>query len=200
MTKEISSKTYLKEYNYADKVIRYLLNPGDDSIELTDTEKKNLDHCKQIHTLRYQFHKKKDIVLMMGQLHGIKERQVYNLIHETEKIFGKVEGINRDYERNFLVDQSRKNIELAMASRNSPNISKALLAHYKMVGLEEFVPDMPDFAHLEQHKYIVNLPANFIEALKQMIRAGSVKISDILPPPSMKTEGFEEAQEIHEPS
>lgn len=195
-SKEISSKTYLKEYNYADKVIRYLLNPGDESIQLTDTEKKNLDHCKHIHTLRYQFHKKKDIAMMMAQLHGLKERQVYNLIHQTEKIFGKVEGINKDYERNFLVDQSRKNIELAMASRNSANISKALMAHYKIVGLDEFVPDMPDFAQLEQHKYIVNLPANLIEALKLLIQAGSVKISDILPPPTIKTEGFDEAEVV----
>jgi DNA-directed RNA polymerase beta' subunit len=197
-SKEITSKLAYKEYRRADMIIRYLTSPAEANVELSATEKKTLDYCKEIHTLRFNFHKKTDIVALMSKTHGITERQVYNLINETEEIFGKVEGVSKDYERNFLIERSRKNIEIAMQSRNSNNISKALMAHYKIVGLDEFVPEMPDFSKLEQHKYIINLPVNIIDAIKHVVATGAIKLSDVIPPPTPDTSGIQEAKEVQE--
>lgn len=196
-SKEITSKSSFKEYRRADMIIRYLTSREDQTVELTATEKKTLDYCKEIHTLRFNFHKKSDIVALMSNTHGISERQVYNLINETEEIFGKVEGVSKDYERNFLIERSRKNIEIAMQSRSSAMITKALMAHYKIVGLDEFVPDMPDFSKLEQHKYIINLPANVIDILKMVVQSGAVKFNEIIPPPSPDTSSIPEAKEVN---
>lgn len=197
MNKEIAKNIAFKEYNQADKIIRYLLNPNDKTVELLPTEKQTLDYCRDIHTLRSQFNSKKEIVLMMVSMHGISEGWAYKLIKETEQIFGKTEGVHKDYERNFLVEQSRKNIQLAMNSQNSGAISKALMAHYKIVGLDEFVPDMPDFASLEQHQYMINLPNNVIDLLKGLIKSGNVKFSDIIPPPKYNTSGIQPAEEVN---
>lgn len=197
-SKEITSKSSFKEYRRADMIIRYLTSPSDQTVELTATEKKTLDYCKEIHTLRFNFHKKGDIVALMSKTHNISERQVYNLINETEEIFGKVEGVSKDYERNFLIERSRKNIEIAMQSRNSGMITKALMAHYKIIGLDEFVPEMPDFSKLEQHKYIINLPVNIIDAIKHVVATGAIKLSDVIPPPTPDTSGIQEAKEVQE--
>lgn len=193
VSKEITLKKDYKGYSEADKIIRYLINP-EEEVELTATEKKRLDVCKQIHVYRFQYHKKSDIVSMIIAMHGVKQTQAYSLIRLTEEIFGKVEGVHKDYERNFLLECSRKNIELAMKGRNSGLITKALLAHYKLCGLDEFVPDMPDFAKLEAHQYLINLPQNVIELLKQKVAGGDLKITDIIPPPNINFDQVPEAE------
>jgi len=192
--KEIQKKLYLSEYKHADNIIRYLLNPNDDTIELTPTEKNKLDICKKIHGYRCNYTSKRDVASLIVSLHGYSERQAYNLINDTEYIFGSIEGVNKDYERNFLLENSRKNIELAMASRDSLKITKALMAHYKLCGLEEIVPDLPDFSNLEQHNYIVNLPPQFLSAFKALMKSGSVNVADLLPPPDLSS--LDDAQEL----
>lgn len=192
--KEIQANIHFKAYSKADNIIRYLINPGDESVTLTDTEKTTLARCKAIHGFRMRYMKTEQVIALIMQTYGIKDRQARNLIHETEKIFGTVGKPHKDYERVFLLEASRKNIELAMAERNSTKITKALLAHYKMAGLEEFIPDMPDFAKLEQHKYIINLPTNVVDFISQHLKSGALKLIDIIPPPSM--DSIEEAQEV----
>jgi hypothetical protein len=185
-----------KAYSRADKIIRYLTTPEDETIDLTDTEKTTLDRCKAIHGYRLRFTQKEHIIELICKSYGIKERQAYNLLNETEKIFGTVHKVAKDYERQFLLNASLKNIEIAMAGRNSKLITNALLAHYKFAGLDEFIPDMPDFSKLEQHKYLISLPPGTVEMLVNISRQGAVKLTDILPAPS--TSGIEEAKEVNE--
>lgn len=200
MSKEIQKKISYSEYTEADKFIRYWLNPGDTSIELTDTEKKRLDMIRIIHGLRTNYGSKKEIREILFSVHGIKERQAYNLINLTEEVLGKVEGVNKAYLRNFLLDKAIKNIEMAAKSRSSMALTKALLAAYKIGGLEEFIPEMPDFASLEQHKYVLNLPENLKEALKELVKTGRLKLSELLPPPNINLIHTDEAQEVKDDS
>jgi hypothetical protein len=193
-SKEIQKKIHYKEYRTADNIIRYLLNPNDSTVDLTDTEKRKLDLCKKIHGYRCNFKSKRDVAAIIVSMHGVSGRHAYNLINETEYIFGSVEGVAKDYERNFLLECSRKNLQLAFSSRNSAVITKALLAHYKLCGLDEYLPELPDFSKLEQHNYIINLPDQFIEALKVMLKAGSINLQDFIPAPDINS--IEEAKEV----
>lgn len=170
-----------KEYTLADKIIRYLLHPDDESIDLTDTEKKRFDILKSIHGLRMRYNRKSDVVTLITQMHGIKERQAYNYVQECEYVFGSLEGVHKAYERNFLLECSRKNIELAMNTRKSDLITKALLAHYKLCGLEEVIVDMPDFSALEPNTYIVKLPKHQENALNKLLGTGVIDLRDIIP-------------------
>lgn len=196
MKTEIEKNISYKVYSRADKIIKYLTTPDDDSIKLSDAEKLTLDRCKAIHGYRLRFTQKEHIIEIICKTFDIGTRHAYNLLNETEKIFGTVHKVAKDYERQFLLNASVKNIEIAMASRNSKLITNALLAHYKIAGLDEFVPDMPDFSKLEQHKYLISLPPATLEILMNFTKAGAIKLTDILPPPT--TDGIEEANEVHE--
>jgi hypothetical protein len=196
--KYIQKKIYLKEFNKADKIIRYLLNPDDDSIELTKAEKEKYDILKKIHGYRSQYSRKNDLIAIIKSVHGVKDRQAYMLINECEYVFGKITGVDKDYERNFLLDVSLKNIEIAMASRNSLAITKALTFHYKAAGLAEFIPEMPDFSKLEQHKYIISLPPEQLQIMLAMVKRGSVSLEDFIPPPDINTSGIEAAKDLNE--
>jgi len=173
--------TQKKEYMMADKIIRYLLHPDDENSDLTDSEKKRFDILKSIHGLRMRYSRKSDVVTLIQQMHGVKERQAYNYVQECEYVFGSLEGVHKAYERNFLLEASRKNIELAMTSRKSDIITKALLAHYKLCGLEEVSVELPDYSALEPNTYIVNVSKAQEKALQKLLSTGSLDLRDIIP-------------------
>lgn len=190
---EIAKKTDYREYNEADKIIRYLLNPNE-PVDLTDTEKHTLDIVKKVNDYRYQFHSAKFIVNLLVSTENIKERQAYNYLKLTEEVFGKIGRPDKDYERTFLINKSLENLKIAFNSKNSKLISAALLVHAKLTGIFEVVPDMPDFSALQPHLFEINLPDNVQNMLQQMLQKGVLNLSDYIPPPNINTAGYEEAK------
>lgn len=169
------------EYTAADNIIRYLTNPEDDSIKLTDTEKKKYDILKEIHALRMRYARKSDILNIIKKTSGLKDSQCYKLIQDCEYVFGSMEGVNKAYERQFLLEASRKNIELAMNSRKSEVISKALREHYVICGLSEINVEMPDFSALEPNNYNITIPENQQKMLMTLLAKGFVNVADLIP-------------------
>lgn len=190
--KSIPALQHKKGYNRAERIVSYLAGV-EEGVTLTETEKNVLDICSKIHGYRTKFMSKDQIANVVAKTENIQKRQVYNLIIETEKIFGSVGKVHKDYERQFLLTASLKNIELAMESKNSTMITKALMAHYKIAGLEEFIPEMPDFNKLEQHQYFINLPMPVVDLLRNMVGKGAINLKDIVPPPNINLSGIEEA-------
>ena len=177
----IQTITQKKEYQLADKIIRYLLHPDDETIDLSDSEKKRFDILKSIHGLRMRYSRKSDVVTLIQNMHGVRERQAYNYVQECEYVFGSLDGVHKAYERNFLLEASRKNIELAMTSKKSDLITKALLAHYKLCGLEEVSVELPDYSALEPNTYIVNVSKSQEKALQKLLSTGSLDLRDVIP-------------------
>lgn len=170
-----------QESTMADKILRYMLQPDDESIELTDIEKRRYDILKFTHAQRMRFNRKADIVKMLCHMYEIKDRQAYNYINEAEYVFSSLEDVNKDYERNYIISHSIKNIEIAMASRNSDYITKALLAHYRFCGLNEINIDMPDFSALEPSKINISLPTSQIKMLELLMSKGSLDFGMLIP-------------------
>jgi hypothetical protein len=195
MTNKIieAHKAYTK-YNHADNIIRFLM--GDESVELTDTEKKRYDACRKIFDLRMKFIQKSALLEVVKRIFNVGERQAYNLINLTEEVFGKAHKVNKEFERQFLLDVSRKNLEIAYATRKSAEITKALIAHYKVAGLEDLIPDLPDFSNIEPGQTIINIDQNIVEAVKQLLAQGRIKLTDFIKPPTHDTSNTEDAQVI----
>lgn len=189
----ISKNKSFKEYNHADQIIKYLM--GDESVQLTDTEKTKLDNCRMIHGFRMKFMRKSDLVNVIERTMNIGARQAYNLINETERIFGSVNPVHKDYERQFCLDMSRKNLEIAYESRNTIAISKALVVHAKLAGLEEQLPELPDFAALEQHKYVLTLSKKITERLEEMLKPGAVDLDKVIQRPNLNDFDAEDVNE-----
>ncbi len=188
-----------REASIADKIIRYMLQPDDETIELTDVEKKRYDILKFTHGLRMRYGRKNDVVKMLCHMYDIKDRQAYNYIKECEHVFSSLEDVNKDYERNFILDASRKNIELAMASRKSEIITMALRAHYEFCGLRDVTIDLPDFSALEPSQIIISLPKGQQVMLKSMMNDGALDFEKLFPHDNITFDvDHEEVSEDHE--
>lgn len=175
-----------KEYQEADLIIKFLTDPDDETVDLPATLKNKLNLLKEIHGYRLRYKRKSAIVKLLQTLHtGINEQRAYYLIRECEYVFGAVNNVSKDYERQFILECSRRNIDLAFKSKNSKQITSALQAHYEFCGLSKDNIDLPDFSKLEQHNYIMSLPEPFMNIIKNLIGSGVVNLNELVPPHQM---------------
>ena len=175
-----------KEYQEADLIIKFLTDPDDESNDLAPHLKRKLLLLKEVHGYRLRYKRKNSIVKLLQTTHPeINEQRAYYLIRECEYVFGAVNNIEKDYERQFILEASRRNIEFAMKTKDSKNITRALQAHYEFCGLNKENIDLPDFSKLEQHNYIISLPEHFKTTIQTLITSGVINLNDLLPPNQM---------------
>lgn len=195
---EISEILATKHLSQEDRICRYILDPDDPANELNATDRHTMEACERIHTLRHGYHSRPDLIKVIQRTEkGIGNRQAYNLLYKTEKIFGKVDAVNREYIRSFLIDECMHN--LREAKRDGPSAhTKAIAVMLKVAGLDQVNPETFDFSTLVQHIYNIGLPDHVLEGIDKALKAGAVNIKDISPPPSIKDFEDIESEEVKE--
>lgn len=168
------------EFREADKIITYLENP-DGEHQITKQLQQKLDRYIAVHALKLRYKTNSFIVGILGETHNRNKRQAMYDIQETEYIFGKVVKINHAFETAFLLEASRKNIELAFITRDNNKISKSLEAHKKIIGDKKDESQLPDFSKFEQHIYNIVIPIQIQNMLLQLSGAGAINLSDFIP-------------------
>lgn len=190
INRNVAKLKLANEYTQADNIIRYLTSPDDNTVALTEREKKRLDILKEIHGYRMRYSTKTDIINIIKKVHNLQQSQCYALVKECEYVFGTLDTVSKDYERNFLLECSRKNIQIAFASNKSADISRALKEHYMICGLNEVTVEMPDFSALEANVYNIVIPEDQKAMLMHMLGKGFFKGSDLVPHPNITIDGF----------
>ncbi len=170
----------LAEFREADKIISYLENP-DGPNKLPVILKNKLDRYAAVNQLKMRYKTNSHIVGHLKEFYGRNERQARYDIAETEYIFGKALKINIAFENNFLLEASRKNIELAFLSKDTVKISKALETHKKIVGDEPDLSLIPDFSKFEPHQYNIVVPPEVIQLFMDLMAQGAINLSKLIP-------------------
>lgn len=186
-------------FREADKIISYLENP-DGKTNITVQLRKQLDRYIAVNALKMRYKTNTHIIGILRELFGRTERQARYDIKETEYIFGVVTKIDHLFETVFLLEASRKNIELAFITKDNIKISKALETHKRIIGEPKDDADMPDFSKFEQHNYNIVLPTEIKEMLQGMMSVGALNLSQLIPQENITaaTNEIEEARIISE--
>ncbi len=196
----IKNSKRMQVFRDGDVIIQYLRNPQDET-DLPAKLQKSLLRFKSIHELRMRYKQRSDIVAMMLELFSDyykgKERKVHQDINEAEYVFGESVDVSFKYERSFLLEVSKKNIEIAVKQKNSKLLSAAIKTHLEVLGPESDGEDIPDFNNLEGNTYNIVLPSGLAEQLMDLTRSGAVNLSDKIPSNflNIKTDHIEEANE-----
>jgi hypothetical protein len=186
-----------KRYTQEDRIIEFILHPN--SVELTKTDKETLEACERIHTMRHNLHSRSQIVAFIVRTEKVGKRQAYNLLYKTEQIFSKAGVVNKEYFRQILLEECLENIRKAKALNPSAH-TKAILAAFRVAGLEETLPDLPDFEKLMQHIYKINLPKNAEALFDKIMNEGAIDLNEHIPAPNINTNSFDEAEEVRDGS
>jgi hypothetical protein len=168
------------EFRDADKIISYLENP-DSPTQLSIKLRKQLDRYVEVNKLKMRYKTNSFIVGILKELYGRNERQARYDIAETEYVFGKVVKINIAFEKAFLIEASRKSIELAFISKDVNKISKALEVHNKIIGEEVDNSLLPDFSKFIPNQYNIVMPTQIIQLIQDMSKQGAINLSEIIP-------------------
>ena len=191
--KELLSNTQdFKGFREADIILEYLRNPDGDS-SLTLKQKQTYERYLFIHGLRMKYKSHMFIIKMLKQApYSRTEKQARTDIAEAEYMFGKAISVSAQYERAFLLEIFRKNISIAVRSKDSKAITAAIKAHSEILGEDIDLSALPDPTKFEQHNYNIVLPGNVAETLKAMVSAGAINLNDILPAKSIQISANDE--------
>jgi hypothetical protein len=193
LNKMLEKHKYMSEFKDADKVIAYLRG---EAADLPDKIKTKYDMYRFVQSLRMRYKRHSQIIVKLkSYFRDIDTRKAYEVIAETEYVFGKMLRIDREFEKSFMLEVSRRSIEIAVKSGNTDKITKALLAHNEILGPEEDVSDLPDFSAFVQHNYSIQLPPGIYDLLGEMLKAGALDLSKEIPS-QMVTAAMANAEDV----
>lgn len=186
-------------FREADKIIAYLEDPTG-NYDLNKTLRDKLDYYRMIYNLKLEHKTDKHIMGVLYTIHGLKEKAARKHIRETEYVFSKVVKVNKAFEKAYMLEASRKNMQLAFATKKVDLISKALVVHQKIVGEDEDESMLPDFSKFEAHTYNMVIPKEIIELVQGLMSQGAINLSDVIPSKMVETAlgGIEEAEEVED--
>lgn len=168
------------KFREADKIIAYLKDPSGHT-DINASLKRKLHLYTQIYSLKLEFKQNSYIHGILVKVNGLNPRAATNAINETEYIFGKVNKIDAAFEKTFLLEASRKNLELAYRTKDNNKINKALEVHYKIVGEELDETELPDFSKIESHTYNIVMAPEISDMIKNMLSQGAINLSNTIP-------------------
>ena len=174
------------QFREADKIVSYLENPSG-SVQLNVSLKKKLNLYTQIYSLKLEFKQNSYIVGILKRVNGLTDRQAYSAVSDTEYIFGKVVKINREFENAFMLEASRRNLDLANRTKNPDKISKALEVHKRIVGDEPADSDMPDMSKLQPHTYNIVISPQITTLVNELMSQGAINLSNVIPGKMIET-------------
>jgi len=191
----VSAKN-LKGFREADQIIAFMEDMGETT--LPASVRANYERYCEIHSMLARYKQHSAIIGFLKDRYQRTERQARYDIGETQYIFGKVIQVNRNYEKAYLLELSRKNLELAMNTRNPKLISQAIITHKDLLGPEEVESDAPDFSALEPHRYSIVLPEGLPKILMDLLNSGAIDLSEIIPSSSLMLDKDIEDAEVVE--
>lgn len=190
------SRNY-KGFREADAIIKWLADPDNPDNKIPEKLKKDFERYLDVHSLRMRYKQQSYIISFLREKYARTERQARHDIAEAEYVFGKAIRVDRAFEIAFLLECSRKNVELAMNSRNVKNITMALKQHFEILGPDHDQSLLPDFSNFEPHKYNIVLPKGLPEQFMDMVKSGAINLSEIVPSKMIKfidNDNIEDAQ------
>lgn len=193
VNKLISQHKNMSEFKDADKIISYL--QGDDQQDISDKLKLRLQQYKLVQSLRMRYKRRAHIIAKLKAYFEIDSREASIIIADAEYVFGKVLRIDRDFEKHYMLEISKKNIEIAIKSGDTVKITKALLAHQSVLGPDPDDKELPDFGMFEAHHYTFQLPKGLPETLQDLLSSGAIDISKLIPSQMLKA-ATRDAQDV----
>ncbi|OFY87849.1 MAG: hypothetical protein A3F72_02970 [Bacteroidetes bacterium RIFCSPLOWO2_12_FULL_35_15] len=190
--KLIPSAKNLKGFREADLIIAFLENPDDSKLPAKTRE--NYERYIIINNMLMRYNQHSAVIGFLKDKYEMSERKARYCIAETQYIFGQMIKVNRPYEIAYLLELSRKNLEIALNSRDNKKISMALKCHLEIVGPELDMNDMPDFSDFEPHKYSIVLPSDLQKQLVSLLKDGAINLSAKMPSKMLNFKDVEDVE------
>lgn len=166
-----------------DRINAWYLH-GEDICKLTEKEEEIRRRWEAAFAMLLNFHSRAEVAQKLSETQGISVTQAHRDVNDALRLFGDVYKSNKEGQRHILYEYALKTWRLA-ASAKPPDIgqmNKAISNMIKITGIDKDNPDMPDFSKLKPNEYNITLPDPLVKLLMEMVKNGSVNLSDFIQP------------------
>lgn len=134
------------------------------NVELTTKEEELLERYREVFTILLNQKSKNRAARIIATQFGYNSvTQAYRDLKAAEDIFGKVNETDKQILRQIATEMAIEAYEIAKATKNLPEMNKALANMIKANGLEREDVDLPDFGKLMMPKVEITLTPEFLE-------------------------------------
>lgn len=164
-----------------------------DELELTDGQYNYLRMLRACYGMLLDVRSKMYIVGRLIETFDISQRHAYNILRDTEQLFGQVHKVDKEINRHISIEMAKETYRLARDEGDLKSMNAANRALIEAAGLNNEDPDLPDFAKLQPSLNIMVLPEGMEQDIQRMLGAGVVNLNKV--PDGAETITYEEVRE-----
>lgn len=164
-----------------DRIIAYMTNPDAELSELSEKDQDVLNRWMEAFTMLRNYKSTFDAAaLLMKRFPGLSRAQAYRDCANCVSLFGDISGSSKEGIRHLATEIVKDAINIARAKNNEKEMIKGALAISKINGVNDNDPDLPNFAMLEPHEYVLGLPPQLITLLMEMGKTGKMDLTQLV--------------------
>lgn len=164
-----------------EKIVAYMKDPEADEETLSEKEKEMLDRWIEAFTFMRNYNSMADAAaLLMKRFPGLSRSTAYRDCSSALSLFGDIALAKKDGIKHLATEIVRDSIAIARLKNNEDGMRQGASAMATINGVNITDPDLPDFAKLEPHEYVIGLPENFITAFQNAISGGHMDFSKVV--------------------
>jgi len=164
-----------------DKIIAYMTNPDGELSELTEHEQQTLDRWQEAFTMLRNYKNTPDTVaILMKRFPGLSRATAFRDCRDAVSLFGDISKSTKEGIRFLSMEMIKDGAAIARAKNNEDGLIRAGVSLAKVGGVNVTDPDLPDFAKLETHKYVLGLPAQMVSMLQAMSKTGKIDLTQVV--------------------
>lgn len=164
-----------------DRIIAYMTNPDAELSELSAHDQEVLNRWMEAFTMLRNYKNTYDTAaLLMKRFPGLSRAQAYRDCANSVSLFGDISGSSKEGIRHLSTEIVKDAIVMARAKNNEDGMIKGALAIAKINGVNDNDPDLPNFALLEPHEYVLGLPDQLIGLLLEMGKNGKMDLTQVV--------------------
>lgn len=178
---ELTIQPFIRDRKTAiDSIREYVLDTRE-RVVLSETNREIFNRLKAAWVFMIDKSATKDETAeMLQDLYRISDVQAWRDVKNALNLFGEASRAEKEGEREILVQKIEKLRRLAMEKKDYKTAAECDKNIIKARGFDKKDPDLPDFAKLEQHIYIVVMPPAMLELLTKMVdQPGTVNLNKV---------------------
>jgi hypothetical protein len=163
---------------HVEAIRQYML--GSDHVVLSDAQMRIYERVKTAWSMLVKGDNRDEIEAIISEMYEVTNITATRDIQSAIKLFGEINKADKEGMRHLIYLKAEKAYKMAENDKDVKGMNAAIANMIKIKGLETEDPDMPDFAKLEQHNYIIIIPEDQRANLEKMLRApGTIDLNRI---------------------
>ena len=148
-------KKLLKETGMPEEVLAaHIYDP---TVQINAVQKQQIKRIRAAWSMLVDFKRNTEVILMLVKTFGITERQAYNDISLSKKVYGDLNKGDKEGNRHIAVEMAQKAFSVAKENADANAMNAAIRQLIILQGLDQSIPNLPSIEDLKGHTFVLQI-------------------------------------------